>query len=208
MCSSSRCAGSVRYGGQERGQRGHHLRGSLLGDEAAGVEKDHGLHNVLGWLHRVPGPCTGAFRPGNRKDGQGQLGLRALLVLRRVGAERAVARVAAAAPLGFFAVMTVLGLITPGYDSLSRFGSEPGLGPLGPIMIANFIALGLVLLALAVALASTVADRVSGWVAAGGIRLTGANRPLLAARVLTSRRLGGQPPPCAATASRETPGPH
>ena len=41
-------------------------------------------------------------------------------------------------------------------------------------MIANFIVLGVVVLALAVALASTVADRVSGWVATAAIGLTGA----------------------------------
>jgi hypothetical protein len=85
-----------------------------------------------------------------------------------------IAGVAAVAPAGFFAVMTMLGVITPGYDSLSRFGSELSLGPLGPVMIANFIVLGLAVLALAVALANKVADRASGWVATAAIGLTGA----------------------------------
>jgi hypothetical protein len=85
-----------------------------------------------------------------------------------------IGQVATAAPTGFFAVMTLLGLVTPGYDALSRFGSELSLGPLGPVMIANFVALGLTVLALAVALGRAVGDRISGWVVTGGIAITGA----------------------------------
>lgn len=80
----------------------------------------------------------------------------------------------ASEPAGFFAVMTLLGLITPGYDSLARYGSELSLGPLGWVMIVNFIALGMVELAMAVALGRTITGRFSGWVATGAIALTGA----------------------------------
>lgn len=40
-----------------------------------------------------------------------------------------------AAPACFFAVMMVLGFVTPGYDWVSRLGSELSLGSLGWIMI-------------------------------------------------------------------------
>jgi hypothetical membrane protein len=85
-----------------------------------------------------------------------------------------VATVASVAPAVFFAVMTVLGLVTPGYSSVSRFGSELSLGPLGPVMIANFILLGICMLALAVALARVLGDRFSGWIAALAVGVTGA----------------------------------
>lgn len=45
---------------------------------------------------------------------------------------------------------------------MARHGSELSLGLLGWIMIANFVALGLVELAFAVALGRVIADRVSG----------------------------------------------
>ena len=77
-------------------------------------------------------------------------------------------------PAGFFAVMMVLGLVTPGYDWVSRYGSELSLGRLGWIMIANFIALGVVELAVAAALGRTIGDRVSGRVAATATGLLGA----------------------------------
>jgi hypothetical membrane protein len=88
-----------------------------------------------------------------------------------------VGRVALAgiiAPTGFFTIMIVLGLVTPGYDWIARYGSELSLGRLGWIMITNFIALGAVELALAAALARTIGDRVSGWVATGAVGLIGA----------------------------------
>jgi hypothetical membrane protein len=81
---------------------------------------------------------------------------------------------AMAAPACFFAVMMVLGFVTPGYDWVSRYGSELSLGSLGWIMIANFIALGVVELALAAALARTIGDRASGWVVTAAIGLLGA----------------------------------
>jgi hypothetical protein len=81
--------------------------------------------------------------------------------------QRWTSRVALAgmvAPAGFFAVMMVLGLVTPGYDWVSRYGSELSIGPLGWIMIANFIALGVVELTLAAALAArSVTGRPGGW---------------------------------------------
>jgi hypothetical membrane protein len=78
------------------------------------------------------------------------------------------------APACFFAVMVVLGFVTPGYDWVSRIGSELSLGSLGWIMIANFIILGVVELALAAALGRTVGDRPSGWIATAAIGLLGA----------------------------------
>lgn len=85
-----------------------------------------------------------------------------------------VALAAAAAPVCFFAVMMILGLVTPGYDWLARLASELSLGPLGWIMIANFIALGVVELALAAALGRTIGDRASGRVATAAAGLIGA----------------------------------
>lgn len=70
--------------------------------------------------------------------------------------------------------MMVLGLVTPGYDWVSRIGSELSLGSLGWIMIANFIALGVVALALAAALGGMIGDRPSGWVATAAVGLLGA----------------------------------
>jgi hypothetical membrane protein len=78
------------------------------------------------------------------------------------------------APAGFFVVMTVLGLVTPGYNTLARYGSELSLGRLGWIMIANFIVLGVAELALATALGRTIADRASGWITTGAVGLLGA----------------------------------
>jgi hypothetical membrane protein len=87
---------------------------------------------------------------------------------------RRVALAGTIAPPAFFIVMTVLGQVTPGYDWVSRYGSELSLGRLGGIMIANFIALGVVQLAMAVALGHTIGDRFSGWVATGAIGIMGA----------------------------------
>jgi hypothetical membrane protein len=78
------------------------------------------------------------------------------------------------APPAFFTIMTVLGLVTPGYDWIARLGSELSLGRLGWVMITNFIALGAVELALAAALGRTIGDRLSGWVATGAVGLIGA----------------------------------
>ena len=73
-----------------------------------------------------------------------------------------VALIAMVAPAGFFAVMMILGFVTPGYDWVARFGSELSLGSLGWIMSVNFVVLGVAELALAVALGSVIADGVSG----------------------------------------------
>jgi hypothetical membrane protein len=78
------------------------------------------------------------------------------------------------APAGFFTIMMVLGLVTPGYDWIARYGSELSLGRLGWVMIVNFIALGVVEIALAAALGRTIGDRASGWVTTGAVGLIGA----------------------------------
>lgn len=87
---------------------------------------------------------------------------------------RRVALAGIVAPAGFFTIMMVLGLITPSYDWIARYGSELSLGRLGWVMIANFIALGVVEIALAAALGRTIGDRASGWVATGAVGLIGA----------------------------------
>lgn len=87
---------------------------------------------------------------------------------------RRVASAGIVAPVGFFTIMMVLGLVTPGYDWIARYGSELSLGGLGWVMIANFIALGVVEIALAAALGRTIGDRASGWVATGAVGLVGA----------------------------------
>ena len=87
---------------------------------------------------------------------------------------RRVALAGIVAPAGFFTIMMVLGLVTPGYDWIARYGSELSLGRLGWIMIANFIALGVVEIALAATLGRTIGDRASGWVATGALGLLGA----------------------------------
>jgi hypothetical membrane protein len=85
-----------------------------------------------------------------------------------------VAQAAVAAPIVFFTVMMVLGFVTPGYNWVARYGSELSLGPLGGVMIANFIILGLVELALAAAFVRTIASSVWGVVVAGAVGLLGA----------------------------------
>jgi hypothetical membrane protein len=87
---------------------------------------------------------------------------------------RRIALAGILAPPTFFTIMMVLGLVTPGYDWIARYGSELSLGRLGWIMIANFIALGVVQVALAAALGRTIGNRVSGWVATGAVGLIGA----------------------------------
>ena len=85
-----------------------------------------------------------------------------------------VALIAIVTPAGFFAVMMILGFVTPGYDWVARYGSELSLGSLGWIMIANFVILGVVELALASALGRMIANSVSGWLATVGIGFLGA----------------------------------
>jgi hypothetical membrane protein len=87
---------------------------------------------------------------------------------------RRVALAGVVAPAGFFTVMMMLGLVTPGYDWTARYGSELSLGRLGWAMIANFIALGVVEVALAAVLGQTIGDRTSGWVATSAVGLLGA----------------------------------
>jgi ATP dependent DNA ligase-like protein len=61
---------SVLLRGQECGQRGQHLLGSLLGDEVAPVGKDHGLHVVRREPHRVPGPLPPRSAPPIARTGR------------------------------------------------------------------------------------------------------------------------------------------
>ncbi|GEM_PF-2543329 len=76
-------------------------------------------------------------------------------------------------PPVFFAVILVLGAVTPGYDAISRFASDLSLGPLGGIMIANFIVLGLVEAAFGLVFWSVVGARRSGRLGAAVIFIIG-----------------------------------
>ena len=99
-------AGVVRRGllvavrGQERGQRGQRLLGSLLGGVVAAAGDDQGLHVVGGELHRVRDLFAQAVRAADPQDGQGQPPGLALLVLRDGGVQRAVDREAGVQRVG------------------------------------------------------------------------------------------------------------
>jgi hypothetical membrane protein len=84
-----------------------------------------------------------------------------------------LARLAVAAPIAFFAIMLVLGAATPGYDAIRQMGSELSLGLFGPIMIANFLALGLTELAFGVALWRAAGPAASGRLGAAMVALAG-----------------------------------
>jgi hypothetical protein len=86
--------------GQERGQRGQQLLGSLLGDPVAAAWDDQGLHVVGDQLHEVADHVTGAFPAADGQDGHGQPPGLALLVLRGDGGERPVDLEAAAQGVG------------------------------------------------------------------------------------------------------------
>lgn len=85
----------------------------------------------------------------------------------------ALARTAIGAPGAFFAIMLVLGAVSPGYDAISRMGSELSLGPLGGIMIANFLGLGLVEVAFGAMLWRSVGPAFSGRLGAAMVMLVG-----------------------------------
>src|SRR5262249_19589959 len=99
-CSVVRRGGPVPVGGQERGQRGQQLLGSLLGNPVAAAGDDQGLHVVGRELHRVPDAFTGAFRSAYRQHGQGQPPDLAVFVLRDAGGDGTVEPEAAAQVVG------------------------------------------------------------------------------------------------------------
>jgi Protein of unknown function (DUF998) len=101
---------------------------------------------------------------------------------------RATALAAVVAPATFYTVMIVLGQVTSGYDALNRFGSELSFGPLGWIMIANFIVLGLAEVAFAVGLQRVVGTRRSGRL--GTIMVGAAGAALLVAGVFVTDPAG------------------
>ena len=86
---------------------------------------------------------------------------------------RALAHIPMAAPSVFFAIMLGLGAVTPGYDAISRMGSELSLGAFGWIMIANFLCFGMVELAFAVAMWRAIGPAFSGRLAAAMVLLAG-----------------------------------
>jgi hypothetical protein len=64
-----------------------------------------------------------------------------------------------AVPVLFVGVVLGEGALRPDYASLHRFGSELALGPRGWVMIANFIATGLLVVGFAAGLRRTLAGR-------------------------------------------------
>ena len=76
-------------------------------------------------------------------------------------------------PTLFIAVSLLLGVVKPGYDATARFVSEGSIGELGWVQIANFVVLGMTLVAFAAALWNSYGDEVSGRVGAGLIATTG-----------------------------------
>jgi Protein of unknown function (DUF998) len=78
------------------------------------------------------------------------------------------------APLAFYTVMIVLGQVTPGYNAMTRFGSELSFGSLGWIMIANFLVLGLVEIAFAARLHRAIGSHRSGRLGAVMVGVVGA----------------------------------
>ena len=103
---------------------------------------------------------------GRRQDRSGETGATRTL-------SPTMAKLAIAAPPIFFTVMTVLGFVTPGYNTLARMGSELSLAPLGWVMIANFIALGLTEVAFGVSLFRVIGASWSGRLGAAMVTLVG-----------------------------------
>jgi hypothetical membrane protein len=95
-----------------------------------------------------------------------------------VPAQRRLSRPALAAgltgPVVFYVVLLILGQVTPGYDAISRFGSELSIGRLGWIMTANFIFLGLCEIAFAAGLRRVIGPARSGRLAAAMVGVAGA----------------------------------
>jgi hypothetical membrane protein len=84
-----------------------------------------------------------------------------------------IAKLAVVAPPVFFLVMLALGAVTPGYNALAQMGSELSLAPLGWVMIANFIALGLTEFAFGVSLFRAIGPSWSGRLGAAMVTLVG-----------------------------------
>jgi hypothetical membrane protein len=85
----------------------------------------------------------------------------------------AVRKAPLVAPAAFLLVMLALGAVTPGYNALSQFGSNLSLGPLGWVMILNFVVLGLVETVCGAALFRAVGPARSGRLGAAMVTLIG-----------------------------------
>jgi len=66
------------------------------------------------------------------------------------------------APVVFYAVMVLLGIITPHYNAISQFGSELSLYKYGWAMITNFIGFGILELLFALSVFQTFGTDTSG----------------------------------------------
>ncbi len=62
------------------------------------------------------------------------------------------------APIMFWSVFTIAGLLRPGYDPLRQYVSELALGPGGWLQTANFLLMGLLLIAFAAGLHNGIPD--------------------------------------------------
>ena len=76
-------------------------------------------------------------------------------------------------PALFFLVMLVAGAMTPGYDALARFVSELSIGPLGWIMITNFVVFGVLVVLFAIGLWRGFGSSASGKAGAALIAIAG-----------------------------------
>ena len=76
----------------------------------------------------------------------------------RIAPPKILAAAGVAAPIMFCSVFTIAGLIRPGYDPLRQYVSELALGPNGWLQTANFLVMGLLLIAFAVGLHHRIPD--------------------------------------------------
>jgi hypothetical membrane protein len=93
-----------------------------------------------------------------------------MMINSRAGAPfRFVALCGMTAPVLMLVLWTVASLMRPGYDQLSQYGSELGIGPNAIIMNTNFVVTGLLVIAFATGLFASI--RRVRWIQIGSILL-------------------------------------
>ncbi len=78
--------------------------------------------------------------------------------VKRIAPPKILAAVGVVAPIMFCSVFTIAGLMRPGYDPLRQYVSELALGPNGWLQTANFLVMGLLLIAFAAGLHHGIPD--------------------------------------------------
>ncbi len=124
----------------------------------------------------VAAAASGPGRAGAHPAGHGPrtAGARARRAGPWPGAARKATTIAGmTVPGAFYAIIIVLGQVTPGYDPVSRFASELSLGRYGAVMITGFIATGLTELALGLTLRPVLGPQRPGRIASAMIALAG-----------------------------------